>query len=133
MIDYRASGSATPEPSLHSWSPKKLRDQILMQIRTDFGGQDPRIVLARRAQHYVCADDGKQVAPFTPEQLTFIIEQMIDVASGSRERIKSKVHHLYERTLALSKFGESINGKFGFTHRLDNRVDSPPSIIPPSA
>ena len=100
--------------SLKHWNPKKLRDQTLMQVRSDFGGKDA-ISMIRQVPGLRHLSDVQAAA---------VRDLVRDKIAGCRERITNKVEELYLRAISLEKATADL------TARKDLGEDNTPSLEP---
>lgn len=110
-------GRQTHPLALRNWPSRKLRDQILMQIRTDFGGKNPIDIILR--------EDG--LKELTNGQAEAVLRLCRRQVAGSRARISDKVEELWSRAATLEKVKDTTGVPSKVANKIDNSPD--PSVF----
>lgn len=102
----RAPGKKTSSEDLKTWPSTKLTGNVSAQIRTDYGGKNPADVIGPKIDAIVNAEPEARAA-----LIHMVNELMVDVAYGSRKRVKSKLVEIDRRLAILDKAQNAAKSK----------------------
>lgn len=97
-MKQRVTGKKTPAESLCAWSAKKLRHNIKLGTRSDFGGSsDPIVMISERA----LLDDPTLTLEQATKSACREYSAAVDTAAGIRRRIFPYVDELDSREVGV--------------------------------